>query len=307
MASEFKSVLFLGRFKKRQSLKDLLATTHALQQQGIAVMWSKAVAAAANEEAQLVSQAKVEVVDVVKNPRPDLAVVLGGDGMFVRAVNRFAPLGVRLVGINLGSLGFLTDIARDDMQEAMLELAAGKFVLESRSLLAASILKSKRKSKKTDDKNETLPENLRAMNDVVLTHGESGVLSTLRVYINDEFAFDLRADGLIIATPSGSTAYALSAGGPIINPRLQAMVLVPLCAHSLTHRPLVVPVDSRIRVETSKTTTKPMVVHIDGQTQRAFAPNDCLEIMQSSIHFTMCHPERYDYYHTLRRKLLWGE
>lgn len=310
--SAFRRILFLGRFRNRQPLSDLLETTLALKEKGIAVAWSEAVAAAAAEDKLDTAQlAEVEVVAVEEtiplSALPDLAVVLGGDGAFVRAVNRFAPLGVRLVGINLGSLGFLTDISRDNMQPAIMELVDGRYDLEDRSLLSVATIRKTGKAGKTTNEVETHEHGHFAVNDVVITYGEPSVLATMRVFVGDSFAFDLRADGLIAATPTGSTAYALSAGGPIIHPQLAAMLLVPLSPHSLTHRPLVVPADSRIRVEVIRPKTKPMVVHMDGKSQRVFQPDDGLEIFQPKRVFTICHPERYDYYQTLRRKLSWGE
>ena len=290
---DFNRVLFVGRFSHKQPLDDIFAASRMLQQRGIEVFWDESVAAMASDQIPL-DDAGIRRA-AAEDRAPDLAVVLGGDGTFIRNVHRFAPLNVRLVGVNLGSLGFLTDIARDDMAPALMALADGDYILERRFLLTARV-----NGKSPRDDEESL-----AVNDVVITHGDVGALAKIRVFINEAFAFDLRADGLILATPSGSTAYALSAGGPIISPDLRAIVLAPLCPHDLSHRPLAVPIrKTKIRIEIIKSSG--MVLHVDGRKECAFVRGDALEVFCHPKSFRLCHPRNYDYYQTLRKKLHWG-
>ena len=223
----------------------------------------------------------------------DLIVVLGGDGTFLGAARRYAPRQVELVGINLGYLGFLTDIAAQEMREVLQQILAGQCYSESRFMLSVG------------RNGEPLPDDSAvAINDVVISRGVAGTLVSLRVNINGVFAYDLRADGLILSTPSGSTAYALSAGGPIVAPDLDAILLVPLCPHALTHRPLMVRADYPIQLQVME--AQSATIHVDGQGDYPLLAGDTIEVSRHPLPLKICHPTTYDYYQTLRKKFNWS-
>lgn len=295
MSGNIGKVVFLGRLKQKQPLHDLLEAARQLRAHGADVFLEQALfemADDATRAAAVAAQLPISAADDCKDP--DLAVVLGGDGTFISAARRFAPFGAALVGVNLGYLGFLTDIARDDMTKALTAIAAGDCDYEKRLMLSVKI------------NGETPSDDLAlAINDAVISRGESGLLLILRVHINDVFAYDLRADGLILSTPSGSTAYALSAGGPIVAPNLNATLMVPLSPHALTHRPLVVRDDSVVRIDVLK--ARAANLHVDGRGSLALREGDTIEIRRHPKPFIICHPLSYDYYQTLRKKLLWSE
>ena len=294
MSHLLREVLILGRLKQRQPLRDLLTAALALRERGANVSLERELFNMADEKTcHEINMAGLPVRNA-SEVKPDLAVVLGGDGTFLSAARRFAPSGTALVGVNLGYLGFLTDIARDDIVNALTAIYDGDYESEQRFMLTIAI------------NGKSPPDDLAvAVNDIVISRGESGVLLTLRVHINGVFAYDLRADGLIISTPSGSTAYALAAGGPIVAPNLNATLLVPLCPHALTHRPLMVNGDYDIRLDVLK--AQSATLHMDGHGNHMLKENDVIEIRRHPQPLNICHPTSYDYYQTLRKKLLWGE
>ena len=220
----------------------------------------------------------------------DLVVVLGGDGTFLSAAREFAPLGAMLAGVNIGYLGFLTDIAHDKMAESIGRITKGEYFVEERAMLDVRV------------GGASFPP---AVNDVVVSRGEGGFLLDMQVDINKRYAFNVRADGLIVSTPSGSTAYALSAGGPVVAPDVNTLLLVPLCPHALTHRPLVVSADYALDITMLKT-PQDATVHLDGRDRTAAAAGDIIRIRRHDTPLRICHPLSYDYYDTLRRKLHWG-
>ena len=288
-------VLFFGRFKREQSLMDVVEAAECLRREGAEVALHESIKAYADADTRAAFAAReIAVISHVKAFKPDLVVVLGGDGTFLGAGRIFAPLGTRLVGVNLGYLGFLTDIARERMREALSEICQGDYEEESRFMLSVAV-----------GGKRLAGEFGCAVNDVVISRGRAGVMSRLHIHIGDRFIYDIRADGLIVATPSGSTAYALAAGGPIVAPPLEVMLLVPLCPHSLTHRPLVVPADETVRIDIGGE-KQSAILHVDGNYDRLLKSGDALEIGRHPVPLRICHPRSYDYYETLRRKLNWG-
>ena len=184
----------------------------------------------------------------------DVAIVVGGDGTLLSVARRLAVRNVPLVGINLGRLGFMTDIARADMTAAVDCLLAGEFSADRRMLLDASVLRGEQEVFRT-----------LALNEVVVNKGDLGRMIEIEVRVDDESLYVLRADGLIVATPTGSTAYALAADGPILHPAVPGMALVPLCAHALTHRPITIADGSRVELRLVQSYGGR--VHCDGQSQ----------------------------------------
>jgi NAD+ kinase len=224
----------------------------------------------------------------------DVAIVIGGDGTMLGAARRLARFGVPLVGVNQGRLGFMTDIARSDMLSCMDDLIDGRFLPEERMLLGAEVLRD----------GKLLTDNL-ALNDVVVDKGAIGRLLELELFIDDEFIYKLRADGLIVTTPTGSTAYALAANGPILHPSHSGIGLVPLCPHSLTNRPIVV--GDRSLLELRIASRGDPRVHFDGQVTLDLQRGDVVRIRRSEFGIRFLHPPGYSYFSMLRQKLHWSE
>lgn len=224
----------------------------------------------------------------------DLAVTLGGDGAFIQTARHAAPLGVPLTGVNLGYLGFLTDTPAARAGAMILPIVDGEYATERRMMIAASVSRGGR----------NVVRGAVAANDIVVSRGEAGVLLRLEVFIDGRLAYRQRSDGLIIATPAGSTAYAMSAGGPIVAPDLAAFSLVPLCPHALTHRPLLVSAARRLSVRIAE--QKNARLHIDGQEDFALAAGDVITVRRHARPLIIRHPRGYDYFEVLRKKLRWG-
>ena len=224
----------------------------------------------------------------------DLIIVLGGDGTMLNAARRLARYCVPLVGVNQGRLGFMTDIARDDMLTCMDDLLDGRFAPENRMLLAAEV---------TRDGKE-IAANM-ALNDVVVDKGAIGRMIEFELFIDGEFIYNLRSDGLIVSTPTGSTAYSMSAGGPILNPTLTGIALVPLCPHALSNRPIIV--NDNTDIELRIVYADDPRVHFDGQVTLDLQAGDSVRLRRSEHKICFLHPPGYSYFAMLRQKLQWSE
>ncbi len=223
----------------------------------------------------------------------DVAIILGGDGTFLSAARRLTPYQVPLVGVNQGRLGFMTDVARDQMLAGMDDLLEGRFSREERILLEAEVIRS------GDRVNRTL-----ALNDVVMSKGEMGRMIEFELHIDGEFIYVLRADGMIMATPTGSTAYALSANGPILHPAMGAIAIVPLCPHGLSYRPITVSDGSVI--ELVLLNPHDAMIHFDGQVRCDARAGDRLVVRRAPETIAFLHPPAYSYFAMLREKLHWS-
>ncbi|MBL8489653.1 MAG: NAD kinase [Rhodocyclaceae bacterium] len=223
----------------------------------------------------------------------DVAIILGGDGTFLSAARRLTPYQVPLVGVNQGRLGFMTDVARDQMLAGMDDLLEGRFSREERILLEAEVIRS------GDRVNRTL-----ALNDVVMSKGEMGRMIEFELHIDGEFIYVLRADGMIMATPTGSTAYALSANGPILHPAMGAIAIVPLCPHGLSYRPITVS-DSSV-IELVLLNPHDAMIHFDGQVRCDARAGDRLVVRRAPETIAFLHPPAYSYFAMLREKLHWS-
>lgn len=226
----------------------------------------------------------------------DLVIVVGGDGCLLGAARDFCRYKVPLLGVNRGRLGFLTDISPHDLEERMREVFAGDFLSEWRFLLDAQIVRD----------GKPVAECL-ALNDVVFHTGNSVKMLEFELLIEGQFVYRQRSDGLIISTPTGSTAYALSGGGPIMHPRLDALVLVPMFPHTLSSRPLVVDANSEIKVEVSMNNETRPRLSCDGQGDFAMEPGDTLYVRKKSPKIRLIHPLNHDFYESCRSKLGWSE
>ncbi|WP_260259641.1 NAD(+) kinase [Vibrio intestinalis] len=225
----------------------------------------------------------------------DLAIVVGGDGNMLGAARVLSRFDISVIGVNRGNLGFLTDLDPDDFQTSLKDVLAGEFIEEERFLLEAEIHRHKQiKSHNT------------ALNEAVLHPGQVAHMIEFEVYIDDSFAFSQRSDGLIISTPTGSTAYSLSGGGPILSPSLNAISLVPMFPHTLSSRPLVVDSKRHIKLIISPDNRGTQEVSCDGQVSLPVSPGDEIHIYQSPNVLKLIHPKDYSYYHVLRNKLGWS-
>ncbi|MBI4562523.1 MAG: NAD(+)/NADH kinase [Candidatus Rokubacteria bacterium] len=225
----------------------------------------------------------------------DLLVVLGGDGTLLSVARLVGDLGVPILGVNLGGLGFLTATTLEELFPALEALFGGRMRVEERMMLAALVLREGERS----------PEYV-ALNDVVITKSAMSRIINLAVEVEGQAATDYRADGLIISTPTGSTAYGLSAGGPIVYPTMQAVVLTPICSHTLTNRPIVLPADLRIQV-TLLTENQDVMLTLDGQVGYALKARDTVEIRQAAPRIRLVRFPQKHFFSVLRTKLKWGE
>ena len=228
----------------------------------------------------------------------DLAVVVGGDGTMLHFARELARYGVPLIGINQGRLGFITDIPVGDVREALGSMLAGDYEEEHRSMLEGSVLR------RSSDGEHRIFEGY-AMNDVVVSRGATASMVELRVEVAGQFVANQRADGLIIASPTGSTAYALSAGGPILHPGIKGWVLVPIAPHTLSNRPIVLPDESEITIEV--VAGRDASVNFDMQAIASLLHGDRIRVVRSVHQVRFLHPRGWSYYATLRKKLHWYE
>ena len=224
----------------------------------------------------------------------DLAVVVGGDGSILHTARTLVDFDIPLVGINSGRLGFLADISADFMLETMKEILQGQYQLEERFLLQAEVIRD----------SETITS-VSALNDVVVHKWNVARMIEFETYINDMFVNRQRSDGLIVATPTGSTAYALSGGGPLVYPTLDAIVLVPICPHTLSNRPIVVDGGSQIEIVISPNTDHAHMT-CDGQIHFGMQYGDRLQIKKKEQTLKLIHPMKHNHFEILRAKLKWG-
>jgi NAD+ kinase len=229
----------------------------------------------------------------VLGQKADVAVVLGGDGTMLGVARELAGDGVPLIGINFGRLGFITDIGLDEMPDLLAQMLAGRYEADRRPLLEAQVLRGGQR---------VFEE--RAFNDVVVSHGTAGGILGFTVRVDGVTMYNQRADGVILATPTGSTAYALSASGPILHPSLAGLVLVPVAPHTLSNRPITLP--DTVVVEIELTEMRDASAHFDMQLFSPLQPGDVVRAALSRDRVTLLHPTGYNYYETLRRKLHWN-
>lgn len=225
----------------------------------------------------------------------DLAVVVGGDGTLLTAARSLVDAAVPIVGVNLGRLGFLVDVSPDTMLDRLDQILQGQYTEEHRFLVQAEILRG----------GEVLQRTV-ALNDVVLRIKNVVRMIEFETWVNGQFVNFQRADGMVISTPTGSTAYALSGGGPILHPSLEAMLLLPICPHTLSARPIVVDAASDIEIRICADIRETGQVVSDGQSNIDVAAGDRLRIRRKERKIRLLHPADYDYYHILRAKLHWG-
>lgn len=228
----------------------------------------------------------------------DLIIVIGGDGSFLSTTRKVVDLNIPIVGIHKGRLGFLADLSINNIKSSLTKILSGNYLKEHRSLLQATIIKAK-------NKKQILKK--QAVNDIVLYNGKIPRLMEFKILINDQSVLQLRADGLIIATPTGSTAYSLSAGGSILYPTLKVFNLVPMSPHTLNARPLVINENSIIKLEIiDNQNNNECGLSFDGQDYVKLSIGDQININKYPKELRLIHPINYNYFNTLREKLGWS-
>lgn len=288
MSQTFKTIALVGKYDSPEMSATLPQLADFLRERGYEVLIAHNTA----DQLGIVKHPTAEMTEI--GERADLAVVLGGDGTMLSIARMLVGHDIPLVGINQGRLGFLTDVPAETMLENLAAILDGEFVAEKRLLLYTTILRQQ----------QTIFSAC-AFNDVVVSKGSTGRLIEFEAVIDGEFVYSQRSDGLVIATPTGSTAYALSAGGPILHPTLEAFVMVPICAHTLAARPIVV--NSHSVVELHLVYADDARVHFDGQRHCDIQIGDIVHITRAPKAIRLLHPKDYSYYRTLREKLYWGK
>ncbi|MEJ2141798.1 MAG: NAD(+) kinase [Gammaproteobacteria bacterium] len=226
----------------------------------------------------------------------DLAIAIGGDGTLLNAARSLVDSEVPLLGINLGRLGFLVDVSPDEMSVRVKEILNGEYEEEHRILLSCTI-----------DHQDGSVSQSDAFNDVVIHKWEVARMIETETYINNRFLNYMRSDGLIVSTPTGSTAYALSGGGPILEPSMDAIVLVPICPHTMSYRPIVLDGDSEVEINVISHPHSHAQVTCDGQINLGVVSGDRVKIKKKDKVVKLIHPHKHNHYEILRAKLHWGE
>jgi NAD+ kinase len=288
MPARFRHAALVGKYQARGIRGVLEEIAHFLAREGLEVSLER-------QTALSTGMMGYEALDPDAIGREcDLAVVLGGDGTMLGIARQLARYGTPLVGINQGRLGFITDVPVGQFAELLKPMLAGDFEVEHRSMLEGEV-----------ERDGERMFAAQALNDVVVSRSQTASMIELRIDIGSEFMANLRADGLILASPTGSTAYALSAGGPILHPGIGGWVLAPIASHTLSNRPIVLPDDTEVAIEIVAGVDAS--VNFDMQGLASLLPGDSIRVRRSQHRVHFLHPRGWSYYATLRRKLHWHE
>jgi NAD+ kinase len=289
MARKFSNISLIGKFQSVDGTETILELARFLREHGLEPWIEQGTAEAIGEAADdFMTVTYEEIAD-----KADLAVVVGGDGTLLNAARQLGERAVPLVGVNLGRLGFLTDLSRANACQQLSEILDGHYHAESRFMLDAEVTRDGERIFHTQ-----------VLNDVVVNRGSLGRMIELEMMVDGEFVYNLRSDGMIVATPTGSTAYALAANGPILHPGVGGIALVPLCPHALTARPITLPDSCRIDIVLMP--PHDARIHFDGVTYCDVHAGDQLRIVRSALEVRLLHPEGYGYFAMLREKLHWN-
>ncbi|MDQ3186651.1 MAG: NAD kinase [Pseudomonadota bacterium] len=287
MSSPFKTIALIGKHKNPEIVTPLLRLGEYLKSRNLKVLLDR-------RTAFHVAENKYPVMSMEEiGAHADLAIVLGGDGTMLNIARKLAPFDVPLVGINQGRLGFLTDLSIDTMLETLGSMLDGRYIAERRMLLYVEVARGK-----------TSTFSALALNDVAVNRGVGGSMIEFEVRVDGEYIYSLRSDGLIVATPTGSTAYALSAGGPILHPSLDLIALVPVSPHTLSNRPIVVGPDALVEILMHPTAVAR--VHSDSHSHFDLQEHDRVIVRRSPHEATLLHSSDHSYYRMLREKLGWS-
>ena len=289
MAYAFSKIGIMGRRRTPGAMETIVALARYLESRHIHVVLDEQIAGDIGAH-----HYQVSTTDQF-GKYCDLIIVVGGDGSLLNAAHAVVDQQLPVLGINRGGLGFLTDINPSELEQQIGEILDGQFDEEERFLLHADI--------ERDGVIETQQD---ALNEVVLYAGDVARMIEFEVYVNHQFVYSQRSDGLIIATPTGSTAYALSGGGPIVHPELDAIIMVPMFPHTLTSRPIVLSSNVQIDIVVAPAIVLYPGVSCDGQAPVLLAPGDHIKIYKKATPLRLLHPLSHDYYDVLRTKLQWG-
>jgi NAD+ kinase len=288
MKSQFRHVALIGKYQAHGSRSALEDIAHFLGEQGCEI-------AIEHDTASNTGLTQFPTLNVAAiGAQCDLALVVGGDGTMLGIGRLLAKFGIPLVGINQGRLGFITDIAFDQYQSILSPMLRGEFEEERRWMMQAQVVRDGR-----------CVFSATAMNDVVVNRGATAGMVELRVEVDGRFVANQRADGLIIASPTGSTAYALSAGGPLLHPSIAGWVLVPIAPHTLSNRPIVLSDTGEITIEI--VAGRDASANFDMQSLASLLHGDRITVCRSEHQMRFLHPKGWSYFDTLRKKLHWNE
>ncbi|HVC49250.1 MAG TPA: NAD kinase [Burkholderiales bacterium] len=288
MQKRFHTIALIGKYQSAEVRALLLKLAHLLRERNLTPLLD-------TDTARNIGHTHLLSTDLVQiGQQADLAIIVGGDGTMLNIARQLSGSNVPLLGINQGRLGFLTDISAKQTDKVVNAILDGEYDIERRFLLDVTIKRGRHK----------LYHGC-ALNDVTLNRGSSGRLIEYEIEVDGQYVYCQRSDGVVVATPTGSTAYALSAGGPILHPSLSAVAIVPICPHTLTDRPIVINSAAHIRILLNS--GDGAVVHVDGQIHLDVVDGDCLFIHRSRHMVTFLHPKGTNHYDTLREKLHWGQ
>ena len=280
------NVGILANPHKTGSVPNLLALRTALAERGISTILEEKTADLVNEPGGIPASAFAKMVDI--------AAVIGGDGTMLHAISSFGSFEKPVAGINVGRLGFLTSCKDEEIGDFALALSEMSFTTSRRTLLEATVVR---------DGHDL--QSFTALNEITLARGETGRLVSLRASVNGELLNDYRADGLIVATPTGSTAYSLSAGGPLVAPGAEVFLITPICPHSLSQRSLVLPDSCEIELVPEDPQNGLMLFTVDGRDSVRIGPGDCIRVVKSEKSFNLLRLHGQSFYGALRQKLGW--
>ncbi|MBP0049529.1 NAD(+) kinase [Marinobacterium sp. AK62] len=285
----FRNIGLIGRLGSKSVIDTLKELIRFLDDRGLNVILDQTIADVMPGHGQQVCKQKMmgEICD--------LAIVVGGDGSLLGAARSLAQSKIPVLGINRGNLGFLTDIPPQDFEDKLVQVLSGHYMVDTRFLLDVEIKRN----------GEPIGE-MTALNDCVVHPGKATRMIQFELYIEGQFVYTQKSDGLIVSTPTGSTAYALSGGGPIMHPKLDALVLVPMFPHTLSSRPIVVDGNSELKLVITEDNKAYPSISCDGQLNQSLAPGDSITIRKKSHKLKLLHPRDYDFYRTCREKLGWG-
>jgi NAD+ kinase len=292
MKFPFQTVALIGKHKTPDIAVPVLRLADFLAEQGITVVVDARTAEHLARQDGGERYSGIELEDMGR--AIDLAIVLGGDGTLLNIACALAPHEVPLVGVNQGRLGFLTDVSLDTMLPTIAAMLQGQFITEQRMLLSATVLRD-----------ATQCFTALAFNEVIIRRGAASSMMEFEVSIDGEYLYHQRADGLIAATPTGSTAYALSAGGPIVHPALDLITLVPVSPHTMSNRPIVLKSDARLEILIHRAVGGQL--QCDSHSSFSLQEDDLVVIEKYAEPVCLLHPLGHSYYHTLREKLLWNK
>jgi NAD+ kinase len=291
--SAFQRIGLLGKVNDRGTQLTLETVTTALNERGYDIALESRTAEQLPQK--LLESGKIKTIGLSElGEWADIAVVVGGDGNMLGAARALCEYDLGVIGVNRGNLGFLTDLDPDEVMTHLLNVLEGEYHVEKRFLLSAEVIS-----------NGSPAGAGRAINEIVLHSDKVAHMIEFELYIDDHFVFSQRSDGLICATPTGSTAYSLSGGGPILHPNLNAMTLVPMFPHTLSSRPIVVDGESHIRLRAAYDNDL-LQISCDGHVRMAVHPGDDIVLKKHDHALKMIHPVDHNYYHVLRNKLGWG-